>query len=327
MSYTYRPSARIDIAGQSLSAEEAGLVSLAVSCGLGCHGRADIRLWYRSKFAEAQVGETCTIALGPMGDETLVLTGAVAARRQRDGAMELEVLDAGGPLSRARKTLTFEDSSVDDIVAQLAQEVGLDVQSDAGDLLPIHYVSAARPIWDHLRDLARLTGRDLHVDPEGRLLFLQASAGAQHEVRYGAELMAWDVAATDAPAALTFAPHGGEAAGGSWHHIGADPLGDAPGLAQVVGGFSSQALADTATEADATRVARAQVNGNVMVTGNAGLRPGDNLTVTGVPGGDPEPMRIRTVRHMLNGEVGFVTHLAVEGGGDGGVLGALGGLI
>lgn len=326
MSYSYRPSARIEIAGQSLSAAEAGLEALLLSCGLGRHGHVEMALWTASKFADAQPGDSCTVALGGMDDEVLVFTGWIAGRRQQAGAIVLEALDAGGALSRARQTVTFEDSSIDDIVAQLAQEAGLDVQSDASDVLPIHYVSAARPVWDHLRDLARLTGRDLQVDPEGVLLFLEAGAGAQHDLRHGAELIDWRVIAADVPMALAYGPHGGEAAGGSWHHIGADPLGETPGPARIVGSFSAQVLADSATEAEATRVARAGLGGTLTVTGNAALRPGDRLTVTGLPGGDPGPLRIRAVEHHLSGDQGFVTRVTVEGGGDGGLFG-LGGLI
>ncbi len=326
MSYSYRPSARIEIAGQSLSAAEAGLETLTLSCGLGRHGRVEMALWTASKFAGAQPGDSCAVALGAMGDEVTVLTGQISGRRQETGAIVLEALDVGGALSRARQTATFEENSSDDIVAQLAQEAGLNVRSDASDILPIHYVSAARPVWDHLRDLARLTGRDLQIDPEGVLLFLEAGAGAQHEIRHGAELLDWQITAEDTPVALTYGPHGGEAAGGSWHHIGADPLGEAPGPARIVGSFSSQAVADTATEAEATRVARAGQGGTLTVTGNAALRPGDTLSVTGLPGGDPDPLRIRVVEHHLSGARGFVTHLTVEGGGDGGLFG-LGGLI
>lgn len=328
MSFAHRPSARIEIAGQSLSAAEAGLKSLDLALGLGCHGRAEMTFWTGSKFAGASSGEACTIELGADGDETLVLTGEVIARRQERDGIVLEALDKSSKLSRLRQTITFEDSSIDDIVLRIAGEADMSANSDADDTLSIYYVTAHRPLWDHLRDLAALGGRDLHTDADGTLLFLEGGAGSDHTLRYGAELLGWNVIAGETPTPTTFAAHGTASQSGTWHWVGTDPLGEEPGQARVIGAFADQELADTASGASAARSARAALQGQLLVTGNAALRPADAVTVTDLPGGDPDGMRIRAVRHRLDGETGFTTTLEIEGGGDGGgLLGLLGGLV
>ena len=328
MSFAHRPSARIEIAGQSLSAAEAGLQTLEVALGLGRHGRAELTLWTGSKFAGASAGEACTIELGAEGDETLVLTGEIIARRQERDGIVLEALDKSGKLSRLRQTITFEDSSIDDIVSRIAGEADMSVQSDAGDTLAIYYVTAHRPLWDHLRDLAALGGRDLHTGADGTLLFLEGGAGTDHTLRYGAELLGWTVIAGETPVPTTFAAHGTASQSGTWHWIGTDPLGEDPGQARVIGAFADQSLADTASEASAARSARAALQGQLLVTGDAALRPADTVSVTDLPGGDPDGMRICAVRHRLDGETGFTTTLDIQGGGDGGgLLGLVGGLI
>ena len=300
--------------------------SLSVSLGLGCHGRADMTLWTGSKFADSAAGDAFELSLGPKDDEVPVMTGTVIGRHQTTGGLKIEALDSSGILSRTRLSITFEESSVDDIVSRIASEADLDVTSDAGDTLSIYYVSAHRPLWDHLRELARLTGRDLSVDPEGQIRFLADGAGSEHTLRYGAELITWDVVATETPVPLAFAAHGTASESGNWHWVGSDPLGEEPGHARVIGTFADRSLADAAAEASAARASRAALQGRLTVTGNAELRPADTIQVTDLPGGDPDPLRIRTVHHSIDGETGFTTTLEIEGGGDGGgLLGALAG--
>ncbi|MEM8592279.1 MAG: hypothetical protein AAGF13_07105 [Pseudomonadota bacterium] len=325
MTYAFRPNAIIEIAGQSLSAAESGLHELTVTLGLGCHGRAEMTFWPSSKFANATEGEPVEISIGPEGDEVAVLTGQVLARSQTTDRLVIEALDASGPLSRARSAITFEDSSIADIVERIAGESEVSANADGSDTLSIYYVVPQRPLWDHLRELARLSDRDLSVDADGVLLFQPDGQGDSHNLRYGAELMGWSVSKADAPLPATFAAHGTAGESGNWHWVGTDPLGEDPGLARIFGAFADRSVADVASEASSTAAARAMIHGCVLVTGNPAIRPADSATLEGLPGGDPDPLRVRGVTHRMDGATGFVTCLEIEGGGAGG--GLLGGLL
>lgn len=325
MTHVYRPNAVIEISGRTLSAAEAGLQELTVTLGLGRHGRAEMVFWPASKFAEAEEGDPVTVALGPVDSEEQVLTGHVSARRQGTDRLTLEALDMSGSLSRARRAITFEDSSFAAIVEEISAETGVDALADGPETLSIYYVVPQRPLWDHLRDLAHLSGRDLSMDAEGTLLFQPEGQGASHTLRFGAELLGWSVAQADTPVPATFAAHGATDQGGNWHWIGTDPLGTDPGLARVVGAFSSRSPADAASDASAARAARMATHGTILASGNAAIRPADDVTAEGLPGGDPGSVRVRSVVHRLGGAAGFVTCLEVEGGGSGG--GLLGGLL
>lgn len=324
MTYAYRPNAVIDIAGQTLTAAEAGLQSLNVTLGLGRHGRADMTFWSGSKFASANAGDPFTLAIGQKDDETQVMTGTITARGQNTDSVVLEALDQGGTLSQTRSSITFEESTISDIVTRIADEAGVQAQADGDDTLSIYYVAPQRPLWDHLRDLARLTGRDLSVDPEGQLLFQPADNGASHTLRHGAELMGWQVHTGETPGSVTYGAHGTSSESGNWHWIGTDPLGENPGLARIIGALSDRSLADTASEAHAEAMDRAAIFGHLAITGNARIRPADSAIVTDLPGGDPNPLRVRGVHHQLGGDTGFVTCLDIEGGdASGGLLGGL----
>lgn len=325
MTYTYRPNAVIEIAGQSLSAAEAGLQNLSVNLGLNRHGSADLTVWPGSKFANVAEGDAIKLAIGPVGDEIAVMTGQISARQQMSDRIVLEALDQGAGLSRKRTTITFEESKISDIVTRLADENGMTSQVDGSDTLSIYYILGHRPLWDHLRDLARLTGHDLSVDADGKLLFQSGDTDETHTLRYAADLLSWRLSATENPEPVTYAAHGTASESGNWHWIGTDPLGDDPGLARIEGVFSERNLANAATNASATATTRARTSGHLNIIGNANIRPADSATVEGVPGGDPDPLRVRNVHHQFDGLAGFVTCLEVEGGGSGG--GLLGGLL
>lgn len=323
MAYAFRPNAVTEIAGRSLTAAEAGLQRLTVTLRVGCHGQAEFAFWPDSAFADAAPGDTLTLALGPRDDETPVLTGTVSARRQETDAIVVEALDLSGALGRARTTVTFEETSIADIVRKLADEASMQVDADADETLSIYYVLAHRPVWEHLRDLSRLTGRDLSVDADGTLLFRKPDAGATHTLRHGAELIRWRVTQDETPVAVARAAHGNASRSGNWHWVDSDPLGEDPGPARIEGALSDRDLATTATDAATARADRATIGGWLLVTGDAAIRPADSVSVTELPGGDPDPLRVRTVRHRLDGETGFTTYLEVEGGGAAGGLGGL----
>lgn len=324
MTYAFRPNAVTEIASRALTAAEAGLERLTVTLELGCHGQAELAFWPRSAFADAAPGDRLTLALGPKDDEVPVLTGTVTARRQETGLAVIEALDLSGALGLARATAAFEQTSIAEVVRKLAEEAGMQADADGDETLPVYYVLPARPVWDHLRDLARLTGRDLGVDAQGTLLFRNPGAGAAHTLRHAAQLIRWRIARDEAPPALARAAHGSASQSGNWHWIDPDPLGERPSLARIEGVLSDRDLTGTASSAATARAARTALGGWLLITGNAAIRPGDSVAVTGVPGGDPDPIRVRSVRHCLDGASGFTTCLGVEGGGTaGGLLGGL----
>ncbi len=281
-------------------------------------------LWPGSAFADAGPGDTVALSIGPAGDELPVLTGTVTARHSERDAVVIEALDLSGALGRARTTITFEETRLGDIVRRIADEASMQADTDATETLSIYYVQAHRPLWDHLRDLSTLTGRDLAVDADGVLLFRKPEGGTTRTLRYGAELISWRVTGEEAPLAIARAAHGTASVSGNWHWVDPDPLGEEPGPARVEGVLTDRDMAATATDAATGRSERAALGGWLLVTGDAEIRPADSAAVTDLPGGDPDPLRIRTVRHSLDGVTGFTTLLEVEGGGTaGGLLGGL----
>ena len=104
MSFVFRPSAKVEIDGQSLTAAEAGLECLEVVLALGAHGFAALELWPRSKFASAAPGAAVVVSLG---DDETVLTGKVAAVAKR--ASSLRITGRGSAFSFKGKDIDVRD--------------------------------------------------------------------------------------------------------------------------------------------------------------------------------------------------------------------------
>src|SRR6202035_4676272 len=167
-----RPRARLTVDGQTLSSAEAALVRLTVALSLsGAHDPVELTVWPSSKLATAAPGSTMAIALGEEGSEQDVWAGEVTAVAAGADGVVLDGLAATVALSRQRVSQSYLDRSVADVVNDLAGSAAVDeVSGDAN--LPAYSVDDRRPVWDHLRDLARLTGADVGAAPNGGLRFV-----------------------------------------------------------------------------------------------------------------------------------------------------------
>jgi len=324
-----RPHARITVDGTELGADEAALVRLRVDLGCdGTHDHAGLELWPRSRFADAAAGATLRIALGERDAEQAVFTGEVAARRLLPQALTLEGLAATAALSRAAKSQSYLDQTVADIVRDLAG--GATIGRVEGDLkLNAYHVDNRRPVWSHLKALARLVGADLGCAADGGLQFLPA-AGAVTPVtlRYGAELLDWHLREQAAPQPAEVAAYGAASEQGEarWHWIGHDPVGAGAAATRLPAALATRDAAQAVGRALAQRAQRAAVSGEVLIAGRPALRPGDAVELADLPGaaaGGPGVLRVRAVRHTFDARSGFLTRLQVEAGEGGSAGGSL----
>ena len=329
-----RPHARITLDGTTLGADEAALLRLQVDLGIGgAHDHAHLQLWPRSKFADPTPGAKLAIALGERDDEQDVWTGEVSARSQSPQQITLEGLAATVALSRSAKSQSWRDQTVAQIVRDLAGAVSIDKAE--GDIkLNVYHIDNRRPLWSHLRALAQLVGADLGSAADGSLRFLPA-AGATTPVRlrFGAELLDWQITRHSAPEPAAVAARGAASEQGDarWHWLAHDPAGAAAGATRVPAALATRDAAQAVAKALTQRAQRAGFSGQVLLAGRPALRPGDAVSLGDLPGGSPGVLRIRAVRHSFDAARGFLTRLQVEGGAGsegGGLLGsALGALL
>jgi phage protein D len=316
-----QPTLIVTAQGRSFSGPQAALAALRVELGLGgAHDAFTALLTPQSPLAELDAGTEVDLAVG-YGDSTeAVLTGEVTRLERLTSGLRVEVLAATCVLSRKRAAQAYLGQTVADIVHDLLATAEVRAGEIQASLkLASYHVEERRTLWSHLLDLARLACCDLSAAADGSLQFRPARSGptADHTLRHGADLIAWSVgprAAAAAPAAIV--PYGAasEAGAEKWHLLLREPDGGSPtGYTRVI---------ETLRDRDGTRALeeglrrsalRATQGGRLALVGNAALRPGEVIALSGVSGGVDGLLRILSVTHSLSAAGGFRTMLEVEG--------------
>ena len=171
-----------------------------------------------------------------------------------------------------------------------------------------------------MRQLARLTGSELSSDPEGAVNFRPVKTGsADHTLRYGADLLVWNVRSQQPPAPeVSVVPFGAASEEGSekWHIVLRDPEGGSPSLPTLVpGALRDRDAAQALQDAIAAAAVRSGTSGTLVVAGDGSMRAGDLVELAEMPSGEDGTLRSLTVTHVLAPDGGFRTGLTVEGAG------------
>ncbi len=312
------PVARLSAGSRTLTSAEGGiaLVEARLSSG-GEHDAVRVVLWSTSKLAGLAPGDPLSLALGEAGDEADVWAGEVTRAEAREGYLIVDGLAHTAALSRERRSQSWEDQAVEDIVRDLAGAVAID-EVDASLRLPWYAVDVQRPVWSHLRELAGVIGAELGASAAGAVRFVPVAArGNNHTLRRGAELVRWQLAGhalPDARGARAYAA-ASESGAAQWHWLRGDSGGAGGAVATLGGALRTRDAADAAAAARSQRRARREQQGVLITCGSPDIRPGDVVTLDGVSGAPADRWRVRAVRHRLDGSRGFSTTLHVEGGG------------
>ena len=318
-----RPTAKLTLDGQSLTAVEAGVLGLSLRRAHGTHDTLLLSLWPRSKFADAAPGATLAVALGTDDSNEDVFAGEVSGLRTSPSALRIEAHSATVALSRERKSATYRDQTVADIVQDLASPVGVD-EAKSDLKLSAYSVDHRRSVWSHLLDLAVLAGAEISVAADGTLRFVPKGTRADsHTFHHGATLLTWDLHTRASPPVLTVVASGSASAQGAerWHWLAHDPLGENPEPSWLVGAFHTRDAADALARSLKQDADRASIQGTLRVVGTPTLRPGDQIQLEDLPGDASGTFRVRIVHHTFHPRVGFVTDATVEGAGDSGGFG------
>jgi phage protein D len=312
------PVARLTAGSRTLTSAEGGvaLVDARLSSG-GEHDAVRVVLWSTSKLAGIAPGDPLSLAMGEAGDEVDVWAGEVTRAEAREGHVIIDGLALTAALSRERRSQSWEDQAVEDIVRDLAGAVAID-EVDASLRLPWYAVDVQRSVWSHLRELAGVIGAELGASASGAVRFVPVAArGSSHTLRRGAELVRWQLAGhalPDARGARAYAA-ASESGAAQWHWLRGDSGGAGGSVATLGGALRTRDAAEAVATARSQRRTRREQQGVLVTCGSPEVRPGDAVTISGVSGAPADTWRVRAARHRLDGTRGLSTTLHVEGAG------------
>ena len=257
-----RPSASITLDNQQLTAAESGLLSLRVDLGVNSHDRVLLTLWANSKFADATIGSRLTLKLLTTPEENNLLTdvaallgggsdealwtGTVHSVQSSSKALTIIGYAATATLSDVRLSATWSNQNVADIVQELASDIGAEIDADL--TLANFSIDNSRSAWSYLYDLAQLTGAELSSAGNGALRFTLASKdSAVNELRYGADIIDWQLARNQHMQAVCAVEHAAASSLGSdkWHWLAHDPAGSNTDVKVVPTAFTDRPASDT----------------------------------------------------------------------------------
>lgn len=282
---------------------------------------------------------------GGEGTET-VMTGKVRSLRRGLLTTEVSVGDASVDLARLRPGKTFEKQSAKDVIRGLAGEVAVSVDVLDVDVPLAAYVAHQdRTAAEHIAYLSRLGGAIAAVNGDGKLRVMPwPEAQAEQALRYGRELLAYEVREQPGPAVRHLVIGHGSAGSADAPDALRPSLGPLPSDAPAIGKDAiwqpaavlrtPKAATTASTAADIIAGAQAKrVRARCFLLPK--LRPGTVIEVQDLPhnlsGG---PLLVIRVTHRFKPGTGGTTvfeGVSSEGGGLGGLLaaalGAVGGLL
>ena len=290
------------------------------------------------------VGAQVKISMAGPGDAALVevLDGLITALEpefRADGVtVAVRGYDRSHAMTRSRRTDTYQDSTVADVVRRVAERNGL----SGGDLQEVGGVQefiqqSDETDLDFLRRLARRAGCELTVDAgEVHMRRIGDDGGESPiELRYGKELRAfrprvsgvqqvetvtvrgWDYSSKQAIEAVATPATPGTIGIERDTVVGALAGGE---LLLADAAVTSQEEAQALADGIAAEIAGAFAEADGACAGDARIRAGRMVDVQGLGATYSGTYRVSSVDHVMRGTTGFQTRFRVSGAASRGLL-------
>jgi len=251
----------------------------------------------------------------------LVMTGLVDTTEPGLTTLRVSGYSGAASLLRAYADQTYESKTAGDIARDLAGRAGVQIaRAEDGIRFPVYVIDGRRSAWQHLRDLADLSGFDLYLDRDGKLVFERFSGGrTAHVLEFGKHILEMEVLRTPALAGRVeawgespSASRGDKAAAwlttdfkGSRGEAGTGPL-----LLLERPALRTRQAAHTAAEAALLEIQRDTVRGRLVILGRPQVRLGDAIRLKGLVDDSLNTFfQVRRVAHRLTKVAGFTTEI------------------
>ncbi len=214
---------------------------------------------------------------------------------------------------------TFESKTAGAIVRELADKAGLGVATaEDGITFPAYVVDGRRSVYLHMQDLAELSGFDVYIDSDGKLVFQKFINGKKvHLFEFTKHIVALDVQRTPLLAGSVEA--WGESPAGSrgenaWAWVTTDfsgsrgKAGSGAVLLRERPALRTREAARAAADAALTGLRRRTVRGQVVTIGRPEVKLGDAIRLRGMADDSLNTsFQVRSVSHRITKVSGFTT--------------------
>jgi len=248
-----------------------------------------------------------------------VMTGKVVNVEPNLTTTRVAGFSGADALLRTFVNKTYENKTAGAIVRDLADKARIQVATAAdGITFPAYVIDGRRSVYLHMHDLAELSGFDVYIDTEGKLVFEKFLNGKTvHVFEFAKHIVALNVDRTPPLAGLVEA--WGESAAGNrgedaWAWLTTDfsaakgSAGSGALLLRERPVLRTKEAARTAAEAALTNINRRTLRGQVVTFGRPEVRLGDSIRFRGMADDSLNTLfQVRSVSHRITKVAGFTT--------------------
>lgn len=271
---------------------------------------------------DAALEDDTTVELGyaDNGGFTQVFVGQVETLQSSLLTRRVTAISKVRALLRLSVDKTYESQTAGQIVKDLASRASVDVGTiDDGISFPSYVIDSRRNALLHIRELAALSGVDVYVDSDGKLVFQAFTNGnTTHDIDYAKQILSLEVdRLAEADVTVTTWGESPTASSGSdsWGWLTKDfsksagTAGDGPVPVTIErSSLRTNSAARTAASAALRSVQRRAVHGQVLIPGNPDVKLGDAVRLRNVPvNGFNDQYQVRRVVHRITKSDGFTT--------------------
>ncbi|MEM6263413.1 MAG: hypothetical protein AAGI38_12950 [Bacteroidota bacterium] len=186
-----KPSLNIQIDVTSYESGQSRLISCEVEASLYVPSNVCRFSMSHPEGIDHAPGASVVVKMGEKGNEKQVFTGVLTRAARSFTELAFEASSDFRKLSRLRLSRIYEDSSMGDIVKDLANEASVALGSiDNGLKFPSYVVSPRMTVYAHLSTLSEQGGFQLYADPEDKLMFhVPTPSGAPGLFQYGVNVL------------------------------------------------------------------------------------------------------------------------------------------
>jgi phage protein D len=214
---------------------------------------------------------------------------------------------------------TYENKTAGAIVRDLADKARVEVATaEDGITFPAYVIDGRRSVYLHMHDLAELSGFDVYIDTDGKLVFEKFINGKTvHVFEFAKHIVALDVDRTP-PLAGSVEAWGESAASNrgedAWAWLTTDfsgskgSAGSGALLLRERPALRTREAARTAADATLTNIQRRTLRGQLLTIGRPEVKLGDAIRFQGLADDSLNTLfQVRSVSHRITKVRGFTT--------------------
>jgi hypothetical protein len=313
-----RPAYNIKIGSGSFDPASGGdVLSVSVECDLNVPLDVfSIMLRPGDKASSVKRGDEVSIEIGNEGALTKVMTGMVESVRPGVTGIAVTGYSLAMVMAGIKLHQIYEKQASGAIVKDLVEKAGLKAKDpEDGITYPMYTIDTSRSIYEHMRELASLSGFDLFLNADGAVIFKKFEGKKPKKFKYGRDIIGCEVREITPP--YTSVKVIGESPASTkgsdkahWLSKGGTGVTSGNGDRVLIVRHPAIRDKDTADQVAAAKMESILVElaGTLKVLGNPKVGLGDTIEIKEMPDGrmNGEFEAVR-VSHTMNGQEGYVT--------------------